>query len=111
MRINSHLYGFTRDGPIAARAAGVALMIFGLSGAMAQVRPDAGRVQQELGRGRTPGPAPRPPGAPLVVEEEPPRPALTKPGGRFFLVKDFRITRNTAFADVQHRALLKDFMG
>ena len=78
-------------------------------GALAQVQPDAGRIQQELERGRVPGPAPRTPAAPVV--EEPVRPALTAPATARFLVSGFRITRSAAFTEAELVALLKDFIG
>lgn len=94
--------GFFRKGTIAVLALGSGL-------ALAQVRPDAGRIQQELERGRAPGLIPSPPGAPVV--EEPRRPALSAPASRAFFVKGFRISRNTAFAEAVLLPLLKDFAG
>lgn len=88
---------------------GMALVISATDGALAQVQPDAGRIQQELERGRVPGLVPPPAAVPLV--EELPRPALKAPEGKRFLVKGFRITRNTAFAEAELLALLKDFVG
>jgi hemolysin activation/secretion protein len=100
---------FSQKETISALVAGVALLVFGLGGALAQVRPDAGRIQQELERGRVPGLVPPPPGAPVV--EEPRRPSLAAPTARFFFIKGFRITRSTAFAEVELLALLKNFIG
>jgi hemolysin activation/secretion protein len=76
---------------------------------VAQVQPDAGRIQQELERGRVPGPAPRSPAAPVL--EEPVRPALKAPSTARFLVNGFRITRSAAFTEAELLALLKDFIG
>ena len=76
---------------------------------LAQIQPDAGRIQQELERGRVPAPAPRPPAAPVI--EEPVRPALTAPASARFLVKGFRITRSTAFTETQLLAVLNEFIG
>ena len=100
---------FPHKGTLAALAAGVALLAIWSVAAMAQVRPDAGRILQELERGRVPGLVPSPPGAPVV--EEPRRPALTAPASRLFFVKSFRITRNSAFTEEVLLALLKDFTG
>lgn len=78
-------------------------------GSLAQIQPDAGRIQQELERGRVPGPAPRTPAAPVI--EEPVRPALTAPATARFLVQGFRITRSTAFTEAELLAVLKEFIG
>jgi hemolysin activation/secretion protein len=94
---------------LSALLVAIAPVVFGLGGALAQVRPDAGRIQQELERGRVPGLVPPPPGAPLV--EEPSRPALTAPASRLFFVKGFRISRGGAFPEADLLALLKDFTG
>ncbi len=96
-------------GRIPALAAAAVLIAIAPGGARGQVQPDAGRIQQELERGRVPGPAPRAPAAPVI--EEPVRPALTAPASARFLVNGFRITRSTAFAEAELLALLKEFIG
>ena len=78
-------------------------------GTLAQVQPDAGRIQQELERSRVPGPAPRVPARPTI--EEPARPASTAPDNLRFRVAGFSITRASAFAEVELQALLKEFVG
>lgn len=93
---------------ISALVAGVAMAGLGLGSAQAQVRPDAGLIQQELERGTVPAPAPSPPAAPVV--EDPQTPALVADGVRLFLVKGYRITRNTAFSEDDLLPLLKDFI-
>lgn len=77
--------------------------------AFAQVPPDAGRIQQDFERGRVPPAPPRTPAAPLI--EQPARPTLKAPDSARFLVKGFRITRNTAFSESELLLLLKDFVG
>ncbi len=99
----------SRKGAIAALLAWTVPLASGSGLALAQVRPDAGRIQQELERGRAPGLIPSPPGAPVV--EEPRRPALSAPASRAFFVKGFRISRNTAFSEEVLLSLLKDFVG
>lgn len=78
------------------------------SGALAQVPPDAGRIQQDFERGRVPPAPPRTPEQPLI--EQPQGPALKAPAGIRFFVKGFRITRNTAFSADELLPLLKDFI-
>ena len=77
--------------------------------ALAQVPPDAGRIQQDFERGRVPPAPPRTPAEPLI--EQPPKPALRAPDNVRFPVKGFRITRNTAFREDELLPLLKDFVG
>lgn len=77
--------------------------------ALAQVPPDAGRIQQDFERGRVPPAPPRSPAEPLI--EQPERPALRAPDTIRFLVKAFRITRSTAFSEDELLPLLKDFVG
>ena len=109
MNISTTRSVLSRKGTLAARVAGAALLAICSVAAMAQVRPDAGRILQELERGRAPGLMPSPPAAPLV--EEPRRPALSAPASRLFLVKGFRITRSSAFSEEVLLPLLKDFIG
>jgi hemolysin activation/secretion protein len=89
-------------------SAAVALCVCAGS-ALAQVPPDAGRIQQDFERGRVPPAPPRTPAEPLI--EQPARPALEVPDTVRFLVKGFRITRSTAFSEAQLLPLLKDFVG
>lgn len=98
-----------KRGISALAAASAALIAVAPAGVLAQVQPDAGRIQQELERGQMPGPAPRSPAAPVV--EEPLRPALTAPAAVRFPVNSFRITRGTAFTEAELLPLLKDFIG
>jgi hemolysin activation/secretion protein len=86
------------------------LIFLALTGsALAQVRPpDAGRVLEESKTGGAPQP-PRP--APRLDVQEPVRPALTAPDSFRVLVKGFRITRATAFAEANLTPLLKDYVG
>ena len=109
MNISAISLAFSRKGAVPALVAWVALLALGPGLSLAQVRPDAGRIQQELERGRAPGLVPSPPGAPVV--EEPRRPALKAPASRAFFVKGFRISRNTAFTEEVLLALLKEFVG
>lgn len=102
------LRGALRQGTIAAISVGAVLAAFGLGNVLAQARPDAGSILRELERGRAPAIAP-PPGAPVV--EEPRRPALSAPATQRFFISGFRITRNSAFAEKELLALLKDFVG
>ena len=90
-------------------ATAAALVLLAHGGVLAQVQPDAGRIQQELERGRVPAPPPRGPSAPLI--EEPVRPALKAPDSARFLVKGFRITRAVAFSEGELVALLSEFVG
>lgn len=79
--------------------------------ALAQVPPDAGRIQQQFEREaeRLPAIAPRKPAAPVVDEAA--RPALAVPDGVAFPVNGFRFTRNTVFGDAELQPLLKNFVG
>ncbi len=78
---------------------------------LAQVPPDAGRIQQQFEREaeRLPAIAPRKPAAPVVDEAA--RPALAAPDGVTFPVNGFRFTRNTVFGDAELQPLLKNFVG
>jgi hemolysin activation/secretion protein len=78
-------------------------------GALAQVPPDAGSIQRDFERGRVPPAPPRTPATPLI--EQPERPTLKAPDSARFLVKGFRITRNTAFREGELLPLLKEFVG
>ncbi|MBV9191772.1 MAG: ShlB/FhaC/HecB family hemolysin secretion/activation protein, partial [Betaproteobacteria bacterium] len=80
-----------------------------VSTTLAQVAPDAGRIQQDFERGRVPPAPPRTPAPPVI--EQPARPALKAPDNVRFPVKGFRITGSTAFSEVQLLPLLKDFVG
>ena len=71
--------------------------------------PDAGSIQRDFERGRVPPAPPRTPATPLI--EQPERPALKAPDSARFLVKGFRITRNTAFSEGELLPLLKEFVG
>jgi len=93
----------------AGLSAAVALIASAPGGVLAQVQPDAGRIQQELESSRVPGIVPRPSAAPVL--EEPARPALSAPDGARFMVEGFRITRATVFVEAELQALLKNFMG
>lgn len=79
--------------------------------ALAQVLPDAGRIQQQFEREaeRLPAIPPRKPAAPVVDEAA--RPALVAPDSVTFPVKGFRFTRNSVFAAAELQPLLKDFIG
>jgi hemolysin activation/secretion protein len=77
--------------------------------ALAQVPPDAGRIQQDFERGRIPPAPPRTPAEPLI--EQPAKPALRAPDNVRIPVKGFRITRNTAFREDELLPLLKEFVG
>jgi len=79
--------------------------------ALAQVPPDAGRIQQQFEREaeRLPAIAPRKPAAPVVDEAA--RPALAVPDGVTFPVTGFRFARNTVFGDAELQLLLKNFVG
>ena len=88
---------------------GMALSLFALGSALAQVPPDAGRIQQDFERGRVPPAPPRTPSETLI--EQPPRPALRAPDSVRFVVKSFRITRSAAFSEAELQPLLKDFVG
>ena len=85
------------------------LILAALAGAaMAQVRPpDSGRMLEDSRTGGAPQ-APRP--APRLEVQEPVRPALTAPDSFRVLVKGFRITRATAFAEAQLTPLLKAYI-
>jgi len=87
----------------------VALCIGASASALAQVPPDAGSIQRDFERGRVPPAPPRTPAAPLI--EQPERPTLKAPESARFLVKGFRITRNTAFSEGELLPLLKQFVG
>jgi hemolysin activation/secretion protein len=87
----------------------VALCVCASDSALAQVPPDAGRIQRDFERGRVPPAPPRTPAEPLI--EQPTRPALKAPDSARFLVKGFRITRSTAFSEAELLALLKDLVG
>src|SRR5262245_17228988 len=89
----------------------VAAIVLCISGgiALAQVPPDAGRIQQDFERGRVPPAPPRAPAEPLI--EQPAKPSLRAPDSARFLVKGFRITRVTAFSENELLPLLKDFTG
>ena len=76
--------------------------------ALAQVPPDAGRIQQDFERGRVPPVPPRTPAEPLI--EQPAGPALKAPDSARFPVKGFRVTRSTAFGEGELLPLLKDFV-
>ena len=86
------------------------LIVAALAGsAMAQQRaPDAGRVLEDSRTGGAPQP-PRP--APRLELQEPVRPALTAPDSFRVLVKGFRVTRASVFAEADLTALLKDYVG
>lgn len=89
--------------------AAMAVIASAPGGALAQLPPDAGRIQQDFERGRVPPAPPRTPAEPLI--EQPARPALKAPDSVRFLVKGFRITRSTAFTEGELLPLLKDFVG
>jgi hemolysin activation/secretion protein len=85
------------------------LIFAALAGAaIAQVRPDSGRVLEDSRTGGAPQP-PRP--APRLDLQEPVRPALTAPDSYRVLVKGFRITRATAFAEASLTPLLRAYVG
>ena len=104
------MIGYCRGVPGLLRLAATAVLVaVAPASAFAQVPPDAGRIQQDFERGRVPAQPPRTPAEPLI--EEPVRPALKAPDSARFLVKGFRITRNTAFSEAELLALLTDFTG
>jgi len=92
-----------------AIVAASALSWLGPGNAHAQIRPDAGRIQHELERGRLP----EPPVPSIRSPQLPEPPGKESPGraGKSFLVKGFRISRNTAFTDEELLAPLKPFVG
>lgn len=77
--------------------------------ALAQVRPDAGRIERDFERDRVPSAPPPKPAAPVFDEGQ--RPAMAAPDNVSFPVSGFRITRNTVFPEAELLALLKDFVG
>src|SRR5262245_8844490 len=89
-------------------AAAMVLIVCAPRSVVAQVPPDAGRIQQDFERGRVPPAPPRAPAEPLI---EQPAPALKAPDSMRFLVKGFRITRSTAFSEDELLPLLKDLVG
>ncbi len=96
---------------ISVVAAALAWLAAASGAALAQVPPDAGRIQQQFEREaeRLPAIAPRKPAAPVVDEAA--RPALDVPDGVTFPVNGFRFTRNTAFTDAELQPLLRNFVG
>jgi hemolysin activation/secretion protein len=87
----------------------IGLVLAALAGAaLGQARPpDSGRVLEDSRTGGAPQP-PRP--APRLDLQEPVRPALTAPDSFRVLVKGFRITRATAFAEANLTPLLKAYV-
>jgi len=87
-------------------AAGLIFLLLAGS-AFAQRAPDAGRVLEESKTGGAPQP-PRP--APRLDVQEPVRPALTAPDSFRVLVKGFRITGSSAFAEARLAPLLASYV-
>lgn len=87
-------------------AAGLVFLVLA-GAALAQVRPDSGRMLEDSRTGGAPQP-PRP--APRLETQEPVRPALTAPDSFRVLVKGFRVTRATVFAESDLTALLKAYV-
>ncbi len=77
--------------------------------ALAQVRPDAGRIERDFERDRVPSAPPPKPAVPVFDEGQ--RPAMAAPDNVSFPVSGFRITRNTVFPEAELQALLKNFVG
>ncbi len=102
-------------GPLSLRHAGAAARILTLICAgfifpvMAQTPPDAGSIQRDFERGRTPALPPRQPAAPVVDEAT--RPALAAPDTAHFLVKGFRISGAQAFTVAELLPLLEEWTG
>jgi len=91
---------------LSARTAGaIAAVLAGT--ALAQVRPDAGRVLEDSRSGGAPQ-APR--SDPRLDLREPVRPALTAPDAFRVRVKGFRVTRSTVFTEKELTALLAAYV-
>ena len=76
--------------------------------AEAQIIPDAGSILREQQRG-VPEIPNRPP--PTIKQEEPVRPALKPENTPRFVLKGFRVTGNTVFAELELIALVREFVG
>jgi len=90
----------------AARFAATFAFAFFSAGVLAQVRPDAGSVLEQL---RQPATLPKP-SADVLPGVEQPRPALGAPGLKVVVAR-FKVTGNTRFAEDILLATVQEFVG
>src|SRR5260221_2239499 len=98
-----------RDARKAARITAVFALAFASAGALAQlaqVRPDAGSVLEQM----KPPPVAPAPGASVLPRVEEPKPALGAPGLKV-TVTAFRITGNTIYPEDVLAATVQEFVG